>query len=175
MEKDSLKTMTEIAEKLNRPAHRIIHLCQSGMVVPTVDAAGRGSVRRFSRDDTLKILVALQMQELEIQAPLIKPLMRSLDRLMEIREIKEFRKSLVPFDLVEVICRRLGSEDHPVLAFVTPKDHVALVTPRFFIPPGRDLPVELHSTDRHLLARSISIVVNLTDNANRLANTLWAE
>ena len=81
-------TMKEIADHIRRPAHRIIHLCESSVIRPTVDANGRGSVRRFSRDDTFRILLALELQEAGVEVPLIKPLMDGLDRLMEIAEIK---------------------------------------------------------------------------------------
>lgn len=173
MDGTALKTLKEVADHFHRPAHRIIHLCETGVIHPAVDAQGRGSVRRFSRDDTFRILVALELQEAGVQVPLIKPLMNALDRLMEVREIKNLRKTLVPYDLVEVIRRHLGSDAQPVIAFLTPPDRVALVTPLFSVPNRPDVRVDLHMSDRHLLGRGVSIVVSLTGDAQYLANTLW--
>src|SRR5262245_48255467 len=69
MDDRPLKTLKEVAAHFHRPAHRIIHLCEAGVVRPTVDAAGRGSVRRFSRDDAFRLLLALELQEAGVQAP----------------------------------------------------------------------------------------------------------
>jgi DNA-binding transcriptional MerR regulator len=173
MNEQPLKTMKEVADHLNQPAHRIIHLCETGVVHPTVDAAGRGSVRRFSRDDTFRILLALQLQDAGVQVPLIKPLMDHLDRLLEIREIKEFRHRLDPFDLVEVIRRKLGTRAEPARAVLTPPDRIALVAPKFIVPTRPDVRVDLHSSDHDLLRRGVCIVVSLTEIAEYLANTLW--
>jgi DNA-binding transcriptional MerR regulator len=169
-----LKTLKQIADQFHRPAHRIIHLCETGVIRPTVDAQGRGTMRRFSRDDTFRILVALQLQEAGVQVPLIKPLMEAFDRLLEIPDIEKKRKpGWGPFDLVHVIRSHLGSDSQPAIAFLTPPDRVALVTPRFIVPKGPDVRVDLHMSDHLLSTRGVSIVVNLTQNADYVANTLW--
>jgi DNA-binding transcriptional MerR regulator len=173
MDQPPLKTLKQVAGHFHRPPHRIIHLCETGVICPTVDAQGRGSMRRFSRDDTFRILVALELQEAGVQVPLIKPLMGAFDRLLEIRAVKKLKKDWLPFDLVEIIRRHLGSPDQPVIAFLTPPDRVALVTPRFSVPTGPDVRVDLHMSDRHLLTRGVSIVINLTHDADYIANTLW--
>jgi DNA-binding transcriptional MerR regulator len=172
MSDQPLKTMKEIADHFHRPAHRIIHLCETGVVKPTIDAQGRGTVRRFCRDDTFRILLALELQEAGVQVPLIKPLMEKLDRFMEIREIKKFRDKVSPYDLVEII-KHLGSRDKPVRAVLTPPNRVALVTPRFSVPSRPDVRVEICTSDDHLLQRGVCIVVSLTGLAEYLANTLW--
>jgi DNA-binding transcriptional MerR regulator len=171
MQEQPLKTMKEVADHFNRPAHRIIHLCETEVIKPTVDAKGRGTVRRFSRDDTFRVLIALQLQEAGVQVPLIKPLMRSLDNLMAIREVKKLcgDKGL---DLVDLI-RHMGSEEQPVIGFLTPPDRVALITPRLSIPSRPDVRVDLHMTPQHLLRRGVSIVANLSIDADYVANTLW--
>src|SRR5438309_526325 len=127
MENEPLKTMKEVADHFIRPAHRIIHLCETGLVRPTVDASGRGSVRRFSRDDTLRVFLALHLQESGVEIPRIRPLMEALDRLMELREVKKLGEGPSRFDLVQVILA-IGSEQRPVVAVLTPPNHVALVT-----------------------------------------------
>jgi DNA-binding transcriptional MerR regulator len=172
MEDEPLKTLKEVADHFARPAHRIIHLCETGLVRPTVDAAGRGSVRRFSRDDTFRIFLALYLQEAGVDIPRIKPLMEALDRLMELPEVKRRGETLARFDLVEVILA-IGAEQQPVLAVLTPPSRVALVTPKLSVEPRPDLGVELHMTDSHLFYGGVSIVLNLTLFARYPADTLW--
>jgi len=158
---ESLKTMKEVAELIGRPAHRIIHVCENEVVRPSVDATGRGSVRRFSREDAFRLTVALELQEAGISLPLIKPVMASLDNLMEIREIQEWRKRFHPFDLVSVI-EKIGTQDKPVLAWLTPPGRIALVTPNFIVPSRPGIRVDLHMGISQLLWRGVSIVSNLT-------------
>lgn len=105
--------------------------------------------------------MALWLQEAGVGVPVIKPLMEALSRFMQIKEIKDFRNRVGHYDLVEVI-RHVGSDDQPVLAYVTPPDRVALVTPRFSVPSRPDVRVDLNMSDRHLVWRGVSIVVNLT-------------
>lgn len=172
MDEQPLKTMKAVADHFNRPAHRIIHLCEAGVIQPTVDAQGRGTVRRFSRDDTFRILVALELQEAGVEVPLIKPLMVAFDNLLKIREVKKFREKLGVYDLVEII-KHIGSDNDPVIGFLTPPDRVALVTPRLSVPSGPDVRVDLHKTAVHLLNRGVSVVINLSSAARYVANTLW--
>jgi DNA-binding transcriptional MerR regulator len=172
MENESLKTMKEVTDHFNRPAHRIIHLCETGLIRPAVDATGRGSARRFSRDDTFRIFLALHLQESGIDIPRIKPLMEALDRLMELREVKKLRDRLPRSDLLEVILT-IGSEQRPVLAVLTPPNHVALVTPNLAVEPRPDLGLDLHLTDSHLFYNGVSLVLNLTFFARYPADTLW--
>ena len=174
MDDRPLKTLKEVAAHFNRPAHRIIHLCEAGVVRPTVDAAGRGSVRRFSRDDAFRLLLALELQEAGVQAPLIRPLMGALDALMQLPEVEKLCGYLGPHDVVAVI-RQVGSPDNPVRAYLTPPDRVALVTPRLLVPSRPDVRVDLHLTDGHLLDRGVCIVASLTRIADYLHNTLFAD
>jgi hypothetical protein len=174
MDDRPLKTLKEVADHFNRPAHRIIHLCEAGVVRPAVGAAGRGSVRRFCRDDAFRVLLALELQEAGVQAPLIQPLMGALDHLMELPEVKKLRDSLVPHDLVAVV-RYIGSQDSPVRAYLTPPDRVALVTPRLLVPSRPDVRVDLHLADGHLLDRGVCIVASLTRIAEYLHHTLFAD
>ncbi len=60
-------TLTEIARRLEVPQHRLIHLCEKGVVIPDVhDAAGRGSSRLFSRNNVLELAVALRLRDMMI-------------------------------------------------------------------------------------------------------------
>jgi hypothetical protein len=65
-------TLTEAARLLAEPQHRLIYLCEKGVVEPDVqDAEGRGSSRRFSNRNLLEFAVALRLRDLELPATLI--------------------------------------------------------------------------------------------------------
>lgn len=58
-------SLSEVAHRLQVPQHRLIHLCEKGVVVPDVhDAAGRGSSRVFSARNVLELAVALRLREM---------------------------------------------------------------------------------------------------------------
>ncbi|HTP18678.1 MAG TPA: MerR family transcriptional regulator [Solirubrobacteraceae bacterium] len=60
-------TLTEIARRLEVPQHRLIHLCEKGVVVPDVHgAAGRGSSRVFSPRNFLELAVALRLRDMTL-------------------------------------------------------------------------------------------------------------
>ena len=65
-------TLTEAARLLGEPQHRLIYLCEKGVVQPDLeDAKGRGSSRRFSAHNLLEFAIALRLRMLEISAPSI--------------------------------------------------------------------------------------------------------
>jgi DNA-binding transcriptional MerR regulator len=65
MASDQSFTLSEIARRLDVPQHRLIHLCEKGVVVPDVHgAAGRGSSRVFSSRNFLELAVALRLREM---------------------------------------------------------------------------------------------------------------
>ena len=65
-------TLTEAARILGKPQHRLIYLCEKGVVQPDVqDAEGRGSSRRFSARNLLEFAVALRLRDLEIAASFV--------------------------------------------------------------------------------------------------------
>ena len=65
-------SLTEAARLLEEPQHRLIYLCEKGVVAPDVqDAEGRGSSRRFSNRNLLEFAVALRLRDLELPATLI--------------------------------------------------------------------------------------------------------
>jgi DNA-binding transcriptional MerR regulator len=58
-------TLSEVARRLEVPQHRLIHLCEKGVVVPDVHAAaGRGSSRVFSSRNFLELAVALRLRDM---------------------------------------------------------------------------------------------------------------
>ena len=57
-------TLSEIARFLQQPQHRLIYLCEKGVITPDfADAQGRGSSRRFSARNILEISIALTLSE----------------------------------------------------------------------------------------------------------------
>jgi DNA-binding transcriptional MerR regulator len=65
MARDRSFTLSEIARRLDVPQHRLIHLCEKGVVVPDVHgAAGRGSSRVFSSKNFLELAVALRLRDM---------------------------------------------------------------------------------------------------------------
>jgi len=65
-------TLTEAARLLGEPQHRLIYLCEKGVVQPDLqDAEGRGSSRRFSARNLLEFAVALRLRDLELPAALV--------------------------------------------------------------------------------------------------------
>jgi len=65
-------TLSEAARLLGEPQHRLIYLCEKGVVQPDLqDAEGRGSSRRFSSRNLLEFGVALRLRELGIPASVI--------------------------------------------------------------------------------------------------------
>jgi hypothetical protein len=62
-------TLSEAARLLDEPQHRLIYLCEKGVVIPDYgDAEGRGSSRRFSSRNLVEFAVALKLMELTISA-----------------------------------------------------------------------------------------------------------
>jgi len=60
-------TLSEAARFLAEPQHRLIYLCEKGVVVPDFgNAKGRGSSRRFSARNLLEFAVALKLRELTL-------------------------------------------------------------------------------------------------------------
>ena len=62
-------SLTRAARALDQPQHRLIYLCDQGVVRPDVeDARGRGSSRLFSARNLLEFAVALELRALQIPA-----------------------------------------------------------------------------------------------------------
>lgn len=86
--------LTRAARLLGETQHRLIYLCEKGVVEPDVqDAEGRGSSRRFSNRNLLEFAVALRLRDLELPATLIGAVvrvMRAFDAAVG-KEIRGFR------------------------------------------------------------------------------------
>jgi DNA-binding transcriptional MerR regulator len=65
-------TLSQAARLLATPQHRLIYLCEKGVVQPDLeDAKGRGSSRRFSARNLLEFAIALRLRALELPAPVV--------------------------------------------------------------------------------------------------------
>lgn len=92
-------TLPETARLLEEPQHRLIYLCEKGVVEPDVqDAEGRGSSRRFSSRNLLEFAVALRLRGLELPATRIGAVLRGL-RAFEAAVGKEIRGFRLPASL----------------------------------------------------------------------------
>jgi len=90
-------TLSQAARLLGEPQHRLIYLCEKGVVQPDIqDAEGRGSSRRFSGRNMLEFAVALRLRELEIPASFVGAVIYVL-RAFE----RSVRKRLTGFHLPE--------------------------------------------------------------------------
>ncbi len=92
-------TLTEAARVLGEPQHRLIYLCEKGVVRPDVqDAEGRGSSRRFSARNVLEFAVALRLRELEMSAAFVGAVIHVL-RAFERRVARQFHDFKLPDSL----------------------------------------------------------------------------
>lgn len=74
-------TLSEAARLVGEPQHRLIYLCEKGVIQPDLqDAEGRGSSRRFSARNLLEFGVALRLRELGIPASVIGAVLHVLRR-----------------------------------------------------------------------------------------------
>jgi DNA-binding transcriptional MerR regulator len=56
-------TLSDLARALDTPQHRLIHLCEKGVVTPDLQGAhGRGSSRLFSPRNLLEFAIALRLR-----------------------------------------------------------------------------------------------------------------
>ncbi|MBN1354990.1 hypothetical protein JXA40_01855 [bacterium] len=87
-------TLTEAAFKLGIPKHEIIYLCEKQVIVPVVDARGRGSSRLFSTQNVFELLLTLELKKYSISTHNITVLVRLLSKFSSIVEQK-FGESLL--------------------------------------------------------------------------------
>jgi DNA-binding transcriptional MerR regulator len=74
-------TLSEIARRLDVPQHKLIHMCEKGVVVPEInDAAGRGSSRVFSADNVPELAVALRLRDMMIPVNVARAIVHVLRR-----------------------------------------------------------------------------------------------
>ena len=79
VERSDERSLTQVARSLGEPQHRLIYLCEHGVVRPDhQDARGRGSSRLFSARNVLEFAVALRLRDLQIPVSAVKALLRAL-------------------------------------------------------------------------------------------------
>jgi DNA-binding transcriptional MerR regulator len=72
MPKDDVFTIPEIARRLEVAQHRLIHLCEKGVVVPEIhDAHGRGSSRVCSARNFLELAVAVRLRDMMLPVAIV--------------------------------------------------------------------------------------------------------
>jgi DNA-binding transcriptional MerR regulator len=72
-------TLTEVARRLDVPQHRLIHLCEKGVVIPQIhEAAGRGSSRVFSPLNFLELAVALRLRDMLLPVSAVRGIVHVL-------------------------------------------------------------------------------------------------
>lgn len=72
-------TLTTVSELLGEPQHRLIYLCEKGVVRPDHgDAKGRGSSRGFSKRNMLEFAVALRLRDVLLPVAVIAAVVRVL-------------------------------------------------------------------------------------------------
>lgn len=88
-------TLSEVARLLGQQQHRLIHLCEKGVVRPDLgEARGRGSSRKFSARNVLEFAVAVKLRDLSVPVTAIAAVVHVL-RVFE----KSVAKELVDFRL----------------------------------------------------------------------------
>ena len=171
MKKRLLVPLVVAEQILKAKPPRIMYLCRSGAVTPTVQADGRGSVRQFSADDLFLLAIALQLQDAGLTVKQIAVVHKVFDYLSRERNL---RKTYKEHGLVHVIRAIEKSEkpdepDEPVLLHVAfspvrdrPEDMVVyLQAPKKLVTPtdGRYGFFEDDEKPRRHRAR---LVLNLT-------------
>src|SRR3990172_5184922 len=89
-------TLSEAARFLAEPQHRLIYLCEKGVVVPDFgNAKGRGSSRRFSARNLLEFAVVLKLRKLTLPVDTVAAIIHVL-RAFETKVADEIKG----FDLI---------------------------------------------------------------------------
>ena len=97
--KPDVWTLTQAARVLGEPQHRLIYLCEKGVIDPDFrDAKGRGSSRRFSARNLLEFAIALRLRELDIGVTFVGAIIHVL-RAFERSVGKELRGFKLPDSL----------------------------------------------------------------------------
>ncbi len=94
MNSEGVWTLSEVARLVEQPQHRLIHLCEKGVVrADFEEARGRGSSRRFSRRNLLQFAVALKFRELMVPVASIGAVVHVLVAFEKVlaREMSGFR------------------------------------------------------------------------------------
>src|ERR1700722_19333350 len=98
-EKKVVYTLQEIEKKLKVEQHKLIHLCEKGVIAPDFgDATGRGTMRRFSERNLFEFVVALELRRFSLPVAYIAPIIKVL-RAFEAYAAKEIEVFALPQSL----------------------------------------------------------------------------
>ena len=92
-------SLTQAARILGSAQHRLIHLCEKGVVVPNREAQGRGTSRKFSKRNLFDFAVALEMRRLELPVSFTRAILKVL-RSFESEAKSTQEKFAIPDSLV---------------------------------------------------------------------------
>src|SRR3972149_10533488 len=96
MEAQDEWTLSESARLLGEPQHRLIYLCEKGVIIPEFgNAKGRGSSRRFSARNLLEFAVVLKLRDLTLPVDTVAAIIHVL-RAFETKVADEIKG----FDLI---------------------------------------------------------------------------
>ena len=114
-------TLTQAARVVDQPQHKLIYLCQQGVVRPDLeDAKGRGSSRQFSATNLLEFAVAFELRRLRLPVPTLTALLRLL------RRVEQFLRERDPHFFVDLL-QLLQSDDAPAVRLVISDGRLAHV------------------------------------------------
>lgn len=86
-------TLSELARSLDAPQHKLIHLCEKGVIAPEFQgAAGRGSSRLFSTRNFLEFAIALRLRSMMASVAAVGAILhvlRGLERVI-VEDLPEF-------------------------------------------------------------------------------------
>ena len=85
--------LSELARSLDAPQHKLIHLCEKGVIAPEFrDAAGRGSSRLFSARNFLEFAIALRLRSMMLPVAAVGAILHvlgGLERMIQ-KDLPEF-------------------------------------------------------------------------------------
>ena len=92
-------TLTQIAKLLGQPQHKLIYLCEKGVILPDRgDARGRGSSRRFSARNLFEFMIAITLSDFHIPTLLTTRILRVL-RSFEKHLVQSYPMLKLPYSL----------------------------------------------------------------------------
>ena len=77
-------TLTQVSSLLNEPQHKLIYLCEQGIIEPvTQKGKGRGSSRKFSKRNLFQFFISISLRKLHIPSTITVFVLNLLDEFEE--------------------------------------------------------------------------------------------
>ncbi|MCY2930614.1 MAG: hypothetical protein NTV86_14175 [Planctomycetota bacterium] len=102
---NELLTLGQLAKILDEEEHRLIHLCERGVIIPAEDAQGRGTVRRFDANNLFCFAVALEIQRWGGQVTVLRPVIALLVQVIRLASKRQTGWSVCRFFADHEVCR----------------------------------------------------------------------